>query len=83
MEKEQISSILFFGGTILFKELPPTIVITRNPNWSIETLWYGTGYAKKRRLYYPLSILPEVGCIADFVLNCYEFVFIPFLVVSL
>jgi hypothetical protein len=38
---------------------------------------------QKERFYHPLSVLPEVGCIPDFVLNCYEFVFISFLVVSL
>jgi hypothetical protein len=26
-----------------FKESPPSIMVTRNPNWSTEILWYGTG----------------------------------------
>jgi len=32
--------------TVLFKESPPSIMVTRNPNWSIEILWFGTGYVK-------------------------------------
>jgi hypothetical protein len=35
---------------VLFKESPPSIMITRNPNWSTEILWYGTGYAKGKIL---------------------------------
>jgi len=30
--------------------LPPSIMVTRNPNWSIEILWDGTGYAKGKML---------------------------------
>jgi hypothetical protein len=30
----------------LLKESPPNIMVTRNPNWSTEILWYGAGYAK-------------------------------------
>jgi hypothetical protein len=30
----------------LFKESPPNIMVTRNPNWSTEILWYETGYSK-------------------------------------
>jgi hypothetical protein len=42
--KEQISNILFFGGKkVLFKESPPSIMVTRNPDWSAEILWCGTG----------------------------------------
>jgi len=45
--KERISGILFFDGEwSLFKESPPNIMVTRNPNWSIEILWFGTGYVK-------------------------------------
>jgi hypothetical protein len=49
MEKEQISDILFFEGEkVLFKESPPSIMVTRNPNWSTEILWYRTdcGYGR-------------------------------------
>jgi len=36
MENEQISGILFFlVEKVLFKESPPSIMVTRNPNWSI------------------------------------------------
>jgi hypothetical protein len=51
MEKEQISSILFFlGEKVLFKESPPSIMVTSNPDWSTEILWYGTDYAKGKML---------------------------------
>jgi hypothetical protein len=82
MEKKQISNILFFGETVLFKELLLSIMVTRNPNWSTEILWYGTGYAK-RKILSPLKRLPQAGYIAGFILNCYEFVFIPFFMVPL
>jgi len=35
---------------ILFKESPPSIMFTRNPNWSTEILWFGTGYVKGKIL---------------------------------
>jgi len=51
MEKEQISSILFFFvEKVLFRESPPNIMITMNPNWSTEIIWYGTGYTKRKML---------------------------------
>jgi hypothetical protein len=53
MEKEQISGIwhlVLLREKVLFKESPPSIMVTRNPNWSIEILWYGTGYAKGKML---------------------------------
>jgi len=43
-------------------------MVTRNPNWSIEILWYGTGYVKGKILH-PLNVLPEADCIADFYLK--------------
>jgi len=43
-------------------------MVTTNPNWSSEILWYGTGYVKGKILS-PLNVLPEADCIADFVLN--------------
>jgi hypothetical protein len=50
-EKERISGILFFNGEwSLFKESPPSIMVTRNPNWSTEILWFGTGYVKGKIL---------------------------------
>jgi hypothetical protein len=68
--KEWISGILFFDGEwSLFKESPPSIMVTRNPNWSTEILWFGTGYVKGKILS-PLNVLPKTGCIANFVLNC-------------
>jgi len=48
---EWISDILFFDGEwSLFKESPLSIMVTRNPNWSTEILWYKTGYAKRKIL---------------------------------
>jgi hypothetical protein len=38
----------------MFKESPPNIMITRNPNWSTEILWYGTG-SVKRKILSPLK----------------------------
>jgi hypothetical protein len=29
---------------VLFKESPPSIMVTRSPNWSTEILWYGTAF---------------------------------------
>ena len=38
--------LVLLGENILSKESPPSIMVTRNPNWSTEILWYGTGYVK-------------------------------------
>jgi hypothetical protein len=42
--------LVLLGGNALFKESPPSIMFTRNPNWSTEILWYGTGYVKGKIL---------------------------------
>ena len=34
----------------LFKESSPSIMVTRNPNWSTKILWFGTGYVKGKIL---------------------------------
>jgi hypothetical protein len=39
-----------FRKNDLFKESPPSIMVTRNPNWSTEILWYGTGYVNGKIL---------------------------------
>jgi len=39
-----------FRKKVLFKESPPSIMVTRNPNWSTEILWFGTGYVKGKIL---------------------------------
>jgi len=50
-EKEQIIwHLVLLGENVLFKESPPSIMVTRNPNWSTEILWYGTGYVKGKIL---------------------------------
>jgi len=35
---------------ILFKESSLSIMVTRNPNWSIKILWYGIDYVKEKIL---------------------------------
>jgi len=42
--------LVLLGEKVLFKESPPSIMVTRNPNWSTEILWYGTGYVKGKIL---------------------------------
>jgi len=43
--KKYLTSCSFKG-----KGPPPSIMITKNPDWSTEILWYGTGYAKGKIL---------------------------------
>jgi hypothetical protein len=51
MEKEQIIwHLVLLGKNILFEESPPSIMVTRNPNWSTEMLWLGIGYIKGKIL---------------------------------
>jgi hypothetical protein len=45
-----LASCFFFVKKVMFKEPPPSIMVTSNPNWSTEILWYKTGYAKKKML---------------------------------
>jgi hypothetical protein len=52
-KKTDILHLVFLGENILFKESPPSIMVTRNSNWSTEILWYGTGYAKEKMLSPP------------------------------
>ena len=47
----------FFEEKVLFKESPPGIMVTRNPNWSIEIIRCGTDYAK-RKILSPLKRPP-------------------------
>jgi hypothetical protein len=42
--------LVFLGENILSKESPPSITVTRNPNWSSEILWLGIGYVKGKIL---------------------------------
>ena len=46
-KRTDIWYLVLLGENILFKESPPSIMVTRNPNWSTEILWYETGYAKR------------------------------------
>jgi hypothetical protein len=52
-KRTDILHLVFLGENILFKESPPSIMVTRNSNWSTEILWYGTGYAKEKMLSPP------------------------------
>jgi hypothetical protein len=45
--------LILLRGNVLFKELPPSIMVSRNPNWSTKILWYGTGYTKGKMLSPP------------------------------
>ena len=52
-KRTDIWYLVLLGENVLFKESPPSIMVTRNPNWSTEILWYGTGYAKGKMLLPP------------------------------
>jgi len=49
-KKNRFLASCSFRKNVLFKESPPSIRVTRNLNWSIEILWFGTGYVKGRIL---------------------------------
>ena len=42
--------LVFLGEKVLFEESPPSIMVTRNPNWSTEILWLEIGYIKGKIL---------------------------------
>ena len=42
--------LVLLGKKVLSKESPPSITVTRNPNWSSEILWLGIGYVKGKIL---------------------------------
>jgi hypothetical protein len=49
-KRTDIWHLVLLGEKILFKESPPSIMVTRNPNWSTEILWLGIGYVKGKIL---------------------------------
>jgi len=49
-KKNRFLASCSFRKKVLFKESPPNIMVTRNPNWSTEILWYGIGYVKGKIL---------------------------------
>jgi len=49
-KKNRFLASYSFRENVLFKESPPSIMVTRNPNWSTEILWYGTSYVKGKIL---------------------------------
>jgi hypothetical protein len=42
--------LVLLGKNVLFEESPPSIMVTRNPNWSTEILWLGIDYVKRKIL---------------------------------
>jgi hypothetical protein len=49
-EKNKFLASCSFRENVLFKESPPNIMVTRNPNWSKKILWLGNGYIKEKIL---------------------------------
>jgi hypothetical protein len=49
-KKTYIWHLVFLEENILFKESPPNIMVTRNPNWSTKILWYKICYVKGKTL---------------------------------
>jgi len=50
MERTDFWHLVLLRKNILYKESPPSITVTRNPNWSSEILWLGIGYVKGKIL---------------------------------
>ena len=49
-KRTDIWHLVLLGEKVLYKESPPSITVTRNPNWSSEILWLGIGYVKGKIL---------------------------------
>jgi len=49
-ERTDFWHLVLLGENALFKESPPSIMVTRKPNWTTEILWFGTGYVKGKVL---------------------------------
>jgi hypothetical protein len=49
-KRTYIWHFVLLGENVLFEESPPSIMVTRNPNWSTEILWLGIGYVKRKIL---------------------------------
>jgi len=45
-----LASCSYMKKKVWFKESPPSIMVTRNPNWSIQILWSETSYVKRKIL---------------------------------
>jgi hypothetical protein len=41
---------ILWWGTVLFKGSPPSIMVTKNSNWSTKILWFGIDYVKGKIL---------------------------------
>ncbi|KAJ6929058.1 hypothetical protein NC652_013047 [Populus alba x Populus x berolinensis] len=46
---------LGYRENVLFEESPPSIMVTRNPNWSTEILWFGIENEEKDENGLPVS----------------------------
>jgi hypothetical protein len=44
LERTDFWHVVLWWGKVWFKESPPSIMVTRNPNWSTKILWYEIGY---------------------------------------
>ena len=49
-KKNRFLASCSFRKKALFKESPPSIMVTRNPNCSTKILWYVIGYVKEKIL---------------------------------
>jgi hypothetical protein len=49
-KRTDIWHLVLLRKNVLFEESPPSIMVTRNPNWSTEILWPGIGYVKRKIL---------------------------------
>jgi len=49
-KRTDIWRIVLLGKNILLEESSPSIMVTRNLNWSTEILWLGIGYVKGKIL---------------------------------
>ena len=49
-KRTDIWHLILLRENVLFGESPPSITVTRNPNWSTEILWLGIGYVKGKIL---------------------------------
>jgi hypothetical protein len=50
MERTDFWHLVLLGKKVLSKESPPSIMVTRNPNWSTKILWLGIDYVKGKIL---------------------------------
>jgi hypothetical protein len=49
-KKNRFLASCSFKEKVLLEESSPSIMVTKNPNWSTEILWFETGYVKGKML---------------------------------